>query len=170
MVEILRYPTEEDWLRCKLLAISTSGKKHAKTADTEWRKKILRCEHSPIRTLMFTVRMDVPYYVSVHFCRHKYGVEHYVSSQRNDRQNKYNRLEAPQAAMVTHVMDVNAQALMQIARKRLCGKADPATRKIMQDIVEAVVKVAPEFEELLVPQCKYFHECKEFQTCGMMER
>lgn len=170
MVEVLRYPTEDDWLRCKLLAISTSGMKHAKTAGSEWRKKILRCEHSPIRTLMFTIRMEIPYYVSVHFCRHKYGVEHYVSSQRNDRQDKYDRLEAPQAALVTHVMDVNAQALMQIARKRLCGKADPATRKVMQEIVEAVVKVAPEFEEFLVPQCKYFHECKEFQPCGKVEK
>jgi hypothetical protein len=63
-------------------------------------------------------------------------------------------------------MDCNAQALMQIARKRLCGKADPATRKAMGEIVDAVVAVAPEFEEFLVPQCMYYHECKEFQPCG----
>jgi hypothetical protein len=38
----------------------------------------------------------------------------------------------------------------------------------MQEIVDAVVDAAPEFEEFLVPQCKYFNECKEFQPCGLM--
>lgn len=60
----------------------------------EWKRRILDAGHSPIRTLMFTVRMEIPYYVSVHFVRHKVGVEHYVRSQRNDRQSDYDRTKA----------------------------------------------------------------------------
>ena len=95
-VEILRHPTDEDWERCKMLAMNTIGKRWSGEVTDEWKNKILKAEHSPIRTLMFTVRMELPYWVSTHFVRHKYGVEHYVSSQRNDRQDKYDRREAPQ--------------------------------------------------------------------------
>jgi hypothetical protein len=130
-VEVLRTPNDEDWERCKMLALNTVSKTFSGEVTEEWRRKILRSEHSPIRTLMFTVRMEVPYYVSVHFSRHKYGVEHYVTSQRNDRQSEYDRKKAPQDAPVVHIMDINAQELMFMARRRLCGMADPATRQVM---------------------------------------
>src|SRR6056297_3145672 len=44
-----------------------------------------RCEHSPMRTQMFWVEMhEIPQFVSVHFVRHNVGVEHFVSSLRDD--------------------------------------------------------------------------------------
>lgn len=166
-VEILRYPTEEDWRRCKMLALNTVGKSEVKTVSDEWKHKILKAEHSPIRTLMFTIKMEIPYYVSVHFVRHKYGVEHFVTSQRNDRQSEYDRTQAPQGQMVTHIMDINAQALMQMSHKRLCGKADETTRSVMWMIAEAVMKTNPEFLGLLVPMCLYAGGCREFKPCDM---
>lgn len=167
-VDLIRYPDAEDWKRCKLLALNTVGKDPKNMECTEeWKKKILRAEHSPIRTLMFTIRMEqIPYYVSVHFCRHKHGVEHYVTSQRNDRQDKYDRNAARQDAPVTHIMDINAQALMAMARRRLCGNADPATREVMRQIVSAVTGKCPEFGEALVPMCEYRRGCPEFGSCG----
>ena len=96
---------------------------------------MLRCEHSPIRTLMFTIKMDIPYWVSVHYVRHKYGVEHYVKSQRNDRQNEYDRNAARQDEIVTHIMDVNASELMQMARMRLCSQAAFETQMVMKMIL-----------------------------------
>ncbi len=165
-VEILRHPTEEDWRRCKMLAMNTIGKRWAGEVTEEWKRRILRSEHSPIRTLMFTVRMELPYWVSVHFCRHKFGVEHYVSSQRNDRQSRYDRTGAPQGALVTHVMDVNAQELMQMARMRLCGQASRETRMVMTEIRDAVIATNPEFAEFLVPKCVAYHGCNEFRSCG----
>lgn len=169
-VEILRYPTYEDWKRCKMLALNTIGKRYAGSEVTdEWKRKILRSEHSPIRTLMFTIRMDVPYWVSVHFCRHKYGVEHYVTSQRNDRQDKYDRTKAPQGEMVTHVMDVNAQELIQMARMRLCGQASKETRDTMREIVNAVTDTNPEFAEFLQPKCVMRRGCNEFKPCGFWD-
>lgn len=169
-VEILRHPTDADWERCKMLAMNTIGKRWAGEVSDEWKRRILRAEHSPIRTLMFTVRMEVPYWVSVHFCRHKYGVEHYVSSQRNDRQDKYDRTEAPQGASVVHVMDVNAQELIQMARMRLCGQASEETREVMQAICRAVIDVNPEFKPFLKPKCKLGYYCNEFRPCGHPDR
>ena len=132
----------------------------------ELKKKYLKSEHSPIRLLNFIIKMEIPYYNSVHFVRHKFGVEHFVQSQRNDRQDKYDRKSAPQDAMVSHIMYINAQALMTMSHKRLCGQADLDTRKIMQTIVKEVLKTNPEFEDVLVPNCQYLHRCPEFFPCG----
>lgn len=170
-VEILRHPTEEDWRRCKFLAMSTvKDNPSCGPVSDEWKRKILRSGHSPIRTLMFTVRMEVPYWVSVHFVRHKFGVEHFVRSQRNDRQSDYDRAKAPQDAMVTHVMDINAQELIHMAHMRLCGKASPETQAVMVQLCNEVEKYAPEFAEFLVPKCIAHGGCSEFRPCGHYER
>lgn len=168
-VKILRYPQKEDWERCKTFALNTVGKNFSGTEVSDgWKKKILQAEHSPIRTLMFTIRMEIPYYVSVHFCRHKYGVEHYVTSQRNDRQTNYDRDAARQDAPVVHIMDINAQALMTMARRRLCGQADPKTRAVMRKIVAEVTELCPEFGPFLAPMCEYQGKCPEFVSCGFI--
>lgn len=169
-VKLLRYPTQDDWNRCKLLALGTEGKEAKTPATEEWKYKMLKCEHSPIRTLMFTIQLvDVPYWVSVHYVRHKYGIEHYVRSQRNDRQSQYDRNSAPQNAPVNHIIEVNAQELMFMARKRLCSKAAVETKQVMEMIVAEVVKVCPEFKPFLVPQCEYLGKCPEIYGCGMFD-
>ena len=56
LVEILRFPTDTDWLRCKKLALGTVGKNTDIPPTDEWKKKILKSEHSPIRTLMFITK------------------------------------------------------------------------------------------------------------------
>lgn len=170
-IEILRHPTDEDWRRCKALALNTVGRTHAVSEVTDdWKRSMLRCEHSPIRTLMFTIRMEVPYWVSVHLCRHKFGVEHYVSTQRNDRQDRYDRTKAPQGALVFHVMDVNAAELMQIARMRLCHRAAPETREVVRRVCDAVIEVNPEFDGFLRPKCLARGGCNELVSCGMYGR
>ena len=169
-VEILRHPTEEDWQRCKMLALSTvAWNPSCGPVSDEWKQKILRSGHSPIRTLMFTIRIEVPDWVSVHFVRHKYGVEHYVKSQRNDRQSDYDRAKAPQDAMVQHVMDINAQELIHMAGMRLCYQAAEETRKTMEGICDAVLKTNPEFYEFLTPKCIQRKGCNEFSPCGLYE-
>ena len=167
-VTILKNPSEDDWNTVKLLAMNTVGKSFVadKPMSQPLKEKYLKSEHSPIRALQFIIKMEIPYYVSVHLVRHKIGVEHFVQSQRNDRQDKYDRTKAPQDAKVSHIMLINAPALMQMARKRLCGKADPATQKVMREIVKKVVELNPEFEHVLVPNCEYLHECPEFKSCG----
>ena len=165
-VEILKYPTEDDWMLCKRYTLNKVGKDSTKLPTNEWKHKLLLSEHSPIRTLNFCIKMILPYYVSVHFCRLFTGVTHFVQSQRNDRQNNYDRTKAPQDAPVSHIMYVNAQELMFMARRRLCMQADPFTRKVMEEICRQVIEICPEFNGLLVPNCEYMHCCNEFYPCG----
>lgn len=166
-VEIIKYPTKEDWMLCKQFTLNTVGKETTKLPTEEWKVKLLKSEHSPIRTLNFAIKMEVPYYVSVHFTRHFLGVTHCVQSQRNDRQENYDRTKAPQDASVSHMMYINAQELMYMARRRLCTQADPATRKVMKEICCQVIEVCPEFDGLLEPMCVYRGGmCDEFNCCG----
>ena len=170
-VEILRHPTEEDWMWCKTCTLNTVGKVSAKLPTDEWKKKLIQAEHSPLRELWFGIRMTIPSYVSVHFVRHHIGVNHYVQSQRNDRQDNYDRTKATQDVMVSHIMSVNAQELAFMAHKRLCGQSDPYTRKVMQEIVKQVEEVAPEFQDVLVPLCGYRNgKCTEFNCCGLNKK
>lgn len=167
-VEILKYPTDDDWLLCKKCTLNTVGKNVVNLPTAEWKRRLLRSEHSPIRTLNFCIKMVVPYYVSVHFSRHFTGVTHFVQSQRNDRQDKYDRTKAPQDALVSHIMYINAQELMYMARRRLCTQADSYTREIMQEIRSKVVSYCPEFDGILEPMCSYRGGlCTEFNCCGL---
>ena len=169
-IELLKYPKEEDWLLCKQLALNTVWKGSEKAPSEEWKKKILTAEHSPIRCLWFVIKMvGIPYYISNHFVRHKHGVEHFVSSQRNDRQQMYDRTQAPQDAPVNHILYVNAQELMNMAHRRLCGQADEKTQEIMQAICARVEWACPEFVGLLVPMCKYRGKCPEMKPCGRLK-
>lgn len=170
-VEILRHPEEKDWERCYMLALNTMGKKYVDGAvTTPWKSRMLKCKHSPIRTLVFTIKMIIPYYVSTHFVRHKIGVEHYVQSQRNDRQTNYDRNAAPQDSMVSHIMEINAEQLMFMANRRLCGMADPTTRYVMSLICRAVEGTNGEFIGYLKPMCEYLHMCPEFKPCGHWQK
>ena len=166
-VEMIKHPTDEDWLFCKQCALNTIGKNSTTLPSNEWKEKILKAEHSPIRTLWFAFKIEMPYWVSVHFVRHKYGVEHFVQSQRDDRaNNNIPRAEKPQGEMVSHIMYINAQELMFMARRRLCNQASSETREVMKAIVAEVLKTNPEFTWVLVPMCVYQKFCPEFTPCG----
>lgn len=102
------------------------------------------------------------------FVRHHVGVNHYVQTQRNDRQEKYDRTQAPQGEMVSHIMSINAQALVHMAHKRLCMQASPETREVMQEICRQVIELQPQFKSVLVPLCKYRNgKCTEFFPCNI---
>lgn len=166
-VELLRYPKEEDLLWVKTCTLNTVGKKAVNAPDVFWLEKLVKAEHSPIRELWFGYRLHIPYWISVHFVRHHIGVNHYVQSQRNDRQHNYDRTQAPQGEFVDHIMSVNAAELIFMAHKRLCYLASAETRETMEKIVEETVKVAPYMEPVLVPLCKYRgNTCTEMHPCG----
>ena len=171
-VEILKNPTDQDWLWCKQCTLNTVGKKlKSSTANVDlvWKKKLLASEHSPIRELWFGIKLYIPYYISVHIVRHHIGCNHYVSTQRDDRhpEREISREELPQGQFVSHILSINAQELMFFMRKRLCAQADPKMRKLANMIKQAVLEVNPEFEGLLVPMCVYRnYYCTEMFPCG----
>ena len=165
-VELLKSPSEKDWEWVKTCTLNTVGKKSISVPTFEWKKKLVKSEHSPLRELWFGIKLTIPYYVSTHFVRHHIGVNHYIQSQRNDRQSNYDRENAPQNALVSHIISVNAQELVFMAHKRLCNQADKITKEVMKEIVRQVLIVCPEFEEVLVPLCKYRNGlCTEFYPC-----
>lgn len=166
-VILIKHPDDNDWLLAKQCALVTVSKESDKVPSMEWKRKLLRSEHSPIRALWFYFRFeDLPYWVSVHLCRHVLSTP-YVSTQRNDRQDRYDRNSAKQDAPVTMIWAMNAQELMTIARKRLCTKAAPETRQAVQLMCDEVLKTNPEFSGLLEPMCSYLNgSCREFEPCG----
>ena len=166
-VELLRVPSDEDWMITKLCTLNTVGKTSTVLPSEEWKHKLIMSEHSPIRTLNFVIKMEIPYWVSVHFCRHFIGVTHFVQTQRNDRQDNYDRETAPQGQMVSHMMYINAQELMFMARRRLCMQASKETRAVMTEICRQVEEQCSYMRGTLEPMCAYRGgRCTEFFPCG----
>jgi len=94
-----------------------------KEPTSAWKRRILLAEHSPIRKLLVSWKWgNLPYWVSVHFVRHKYGIEHFVSTQRTDRTGE-DRTVKQQDAPVEHECFANAAELMFISRRRVARDA-----------------------------------------------
>ena len=168
-VELVEFPTQEDRMEVKRRTLVTVGKTVKNPPTEEWEKRLLAAMHSPIRRLFFSFYMEVPYWVSVHFCRHVHA-QPYVQTQRNDRQDKYNRNEAPQSAPVKMILDMNAEELITIMHKRLCAQASLETRRVAEMMRAAVLEKCPEFSDVLVPNCVYRNGlCTEFKPCGAAE-
>lgn len=165
-VILLRHPTEEDWYGVKHRALVTMGKNVTTAPTDEWKHKILRARHSPIRYLQFSFYLkDIPSWVSVHLVRHVHA-QPYVKSQRNDRQSDYDREIAPQNTPVDMIWDVNGEELLTICNKRLCGKASEKTRMVVELMRDLVAESNPEFVPFMVPNCQWLKRCPEFEPCG----
>lgn len=129
--------------------------------------KLLRARHSPIRVLNFAfLILAIPSNIATHLCRHVHA-QPFVSSLRNDRQDVIDGDKAPRDTPVNMILYCNAEELMVIANKRLCMKAAPKTREVVQMMCDAVVKEFPAFEGLLGPMCEYCGGvCHEIEPCG----
>lgn len=157
---------EDCWQKIKDATMNTIGKNTGKYPDSEWKRKLILSEHSPIRKLHIGWKwVDLKYWVSVHFVRHKFGIEHWISTQRSDRTGE-NRDEKPQGSLVNHECEANAQALINMSRKRLCNCASPETREAMIALKEKVATVEPELASCMVKDCIYRGYCYEFKSCG----
>ena len=138
----------------------------SKEPSFTWKRRMLLSEHSPIRKLSFSAKWyDLKYWVSVHLVRHKFGIEHWVRTQRSDRAG-LDRDSLPQGNHVEHEVELNAQAMIQISRKRLCLQASKETRQAWQALVDAVCENSPEMSSVCVPDCIYRGWCYEYKTCG----
>ena len=158
-----------NWSRVKRAARSTISKDGAGLPpDDSWKKTMLLAEHSPIRRIWVSWRwVDLKSWVSVHFVRHWVGISHWVSTQRTDRTGT-KRDKKPQDSPVCHECDANAQALINISRRRLCSQASPETRAAWQEVVDKVKIADPVLGSVLVPECIYRGFCPEFKykSCG----
>lgn len=137
-----------------------------KEPSSLWRRRMLLCEHSPIRQLFIKCKWyELKYWVSVHFVRHKFGIEHWVRTQREDRTG-IDRDDLPQGNLVEHEFLADAQAMINISRKRLCRQASKETREAWQAILDEIKDEQPELFEVCVPDCIYRGWCFEYKSCG----
>lgn len=135
-----------------------------KEPSTEWKKAILISEHDPIRDIEVKFRWArIPYWVAMHWKTHIWRGR--TNTQRNDRQELYDRNKAPQDSPVDFTGDPNAQHLIDTMRKRLCYMASPETRELAEDLKETLRNVEPELSNVLVPNCVYRCGCPENGKC-----
>lgn len=163
------YSPEERELKLCLHAIwVTMGKTEApeKPISSKLLYKILRARHSPIRVLNFAFLIeDIPSNIATHLVRHVHAVP-FVSSLRNDRQERIDGDLAPRNTPVNMIFYCNAEELMIVANKRLCSKASEKTREAVERMCACVVKKYPEFHSMLVPMCIYHgNVCHEIEPC-----
>lgn len=156
----------DNWQDVKDATMNTIGKSTGKYPDPDWKRRLILSEHSPIRKIRFSWRWkDLKYWVSVHLVRHWLGITHFVTTQRTDRTG-VDRDDLPQGQLVTHEADANAQALINISRKRLCNCASRETRYAWQGVKDKISNVEPELAKCMVRDCVYRGHCYEMFSCG----
>lgn len=169
---IKRLEQVTSWKRVLNAARRTIGKNPIdKEPSDSWKAKILLAEHSPIRLLEYDwTWSDIKQYVTTHLVRHHEGCEKFVHSQRGSRRDlleEYgvnSRDELPQGSLNEMDMTANAQALINISRKRLCACASPETREAWKKVKEEIRKVDPVLASKMVPECIYRGFCPEWMS------
>ena len=157
---------EDMWQEIKDSALFTIHKSNGRYPDSEWKKKILMAEHSPIRDGRIIIELyDVPSFVIGHLVRHHQGFTPFVASLRDDR-TQYDKV--PDRNTPNNIrFDGNFQAFINMSRKRLCNCASEKTREVWQIVKDAVVEVEPELASCMVRECVYRNGlCPEVFTCG----
>lgn len=175
MSKIVRMEQVTLWNRVLNAARRTIGKAPlTKEPSDSWKAKMLLAEHSPIRLLEFDWSwFDIRQWVTAHLVRHHEGCEKFVHTQRGDRRKILEdygvetRDELPQGALNSMDMTANAQALINISRKRLCNCASKETREAWKQVKEAIREKDPVMASKMVPECLYRGFCPEFMNpCG----
>ena len=157
-----------NWKKIKQACMTTISKEAGpKEPSSEWKRKLLLAEHSPIRRGTISWKWDqIPYAISTHFVRHHEGVEKWVGTSRADRTDIKDRSQRTQMDYVPMEMEANIQALINISRKRLCSCADPTTRAYWKAVLEAIKEYDEDIYWACVPECIRCGGCPEYQTCG----
>lgn len=175
MSQITNLEQVTSWKRVLNAARRTIGKNQLnKEPSDSWKAKMLLAEHSPIRLLEYDWSWgEIRQWVTAHLVRHHEGCEKFVHTQRGDRRKILEdygvetRDELPQGALNDMDMTANAQALINISRKRLCNCASKETREAWTQVKEAIAKVDPVLASKMVPECLYRGFCPEFMNpCG----
>ena len=89
-----------------------------------------------------------------------------MGTRRTDRTG-VDRNSLRQDELVNHECEANAQALINISRRRLCFCASPETREAWQQVKDYVATKEPELAKCMVKECVYRNGlCPEMFSCG----
>lgn len=165
----------DGWNWVKEAALTTIHKKSiaGKAITSEWKRSILKSEHSPIRELTIRFKIsEIKRWIAGQLVRQKVGVEHYMGTMRSDRGNKP-REQQTMADLTELMQSHNAQSFMALARTRLCvGCVSKETRELTQKLVDIIGEKEPELAFYCVPPCVHQAGCKEsgFTNCGYFKK
>ena len=178
-----------NWIRVVNAARRTWGKKPIDHEPSDkFKRKILLAEHSPIRLLEYDFTIEnIRQWVTVHLVRHHEGCEKFVHTQREDINAEIEKITKKiveifdeegmlregwrardymfQGECNDMDMTCNAQAFINISRKRLCSCASPETRYAWKIVIDALREVDPILAEKCVPECVYRGFCSETDRC-----
>lgn len=168
-VTAIYWPEERELTLFKRCVWVTMGKTEMPSLppSSKLLSALLNARHSPVRILNFAFLVEnVPSNISTHFARHVHA-QPYISSLRNDWQDKIDGDEAPRTTPVHMIFYCNAEELMNVANKRLCGKASEKTQQVAQLMCSEAARVCPEIAQYLVPNCVWHGGvCHEPESCG----
>ena len=167
MVEV-KVTNETGWTRALNAARRTIGKEPLdKEPSREFKLRSLYAEHSHIKLVEYLVQFKaLRQWVGVHLLRHPFILP-FIHSQRADRRNNpVPRDEMAQGSLNDQDFVINAQTMINISRKRLCGCASPETREAWKAVKAEVEKIDPEMAQVMVRQCVYRGFCPEMKCCG----
>lgn len=179
-----------DWIRVVNAARRTWGKTPINHEPSDkFKREILLAEHSPIRLLEYDFTIEnIRQWVTTHIVRHHEGCEKFVHTQRQDINKKIEELTSEiirimkkegliregwrerdymfQGEANDMDMTCNAQAFINISRKRLCkGCPSPETRQAWEIVIEALRDFDPILAEKCVADCLYRGFCPETKRC-----
>ena len=162
---------DADWVNVKNECRNTVNKEATQIQPTpEFKKKLLISEHSPIRLIRVQWRWAaIKSWCATHFARHWLGWDKWIGTRRSDRTG-VERGTLSQDELVPMDVCANAQALINVARFRLCHQASNETRAYMEDLKRTIRSSEPELADVMTPNCVYRGGCPEFRSCGVWER
>lgn len=158
------------WIRAVNAARFTQHKAAVtKEPSYEWKRKALIAQHSPIRLVEYIVTFrEASYAAIMHLVRHHIGIEKFVATSRPDITGEpvsrhEQRKDDPTDAMFV----INAQAMINISKLRLCQKAEKETRILWNMVVEKVRECDPALYRSLAASCvERSGHCPEMKPCG----
>lgn len=159
-----------DWVNIKNECRTTVNKEPTENQPSaDFKMKLLISEHSPIRLLRVQWRWaSIKSWVATHFARHWIGWQKWIGTRRSDRTG-IERGHLSQEELVPMDVEANAQALINVAKVRLCRKAAHETRLYMEDLKRSIYEIEQELADVMVPSCIYRGGCPEFQPCNVWE-
>lgn len=142
---------------------------------------------------------DIPLFCASQFVRSNVGVQFFQLSRRPDRGGEdfrevcedieYELRNHPNVLVINDIANeikglpdrfdrytpvdlacvINAEAIINMSKKRLCAKASSETREIWDKVVEEVRKCDPDLANHCVKPCVYCGFCREAKPCGYMK-
>ena len=157
----------DGWERVREAALMTVGKQYTgHTITDEWKNKILRSRHSPIRELSIRIWMfGIPRWVADQLVRHNVGVNSFMRTARPDRGN-IPRSEQSMDMPTDLLQSYNGQSFLNMMEARLCfGVVSTETRELAEEIRAQVRKIEPILASHCLSYCQNTGRCREFKAC-----